>query len=362
MEANAVLATVIANKTKRSERDDESIPPWYHTAMTTYKDAGVDIENADATKQAMKKSIDSGDSRVLNSLGAFASLTVGSFPECKEPILVLKTEEPGSKQLMAFQQGKHRSICYDTINHLINDIVVMGAKPLYVQDAIICGKLEKDVVTALVDGFASACSEQDCVLVGGETSEQPGVLQDGSYILTASIVGIVDKAKIIDGSTIQDGDVILAVASNGLHTNGYTLVRKLLSEHTDLASTTIGDTTFMEWIMKPHTCYWHSLSKIFDHKGLTGMAHITGGGIEGNLGRIMREGLQMNIDRAKVDVLEIFKTIQEVGNVPEEDMYRTYNMGVGVTLVVRPDAAEEILKIIQDTGHNCYPIGTIQSV
>ena len=199
----------------------------------SYKKAGVDIDAADAVKKVMAKSLETADKRVLNKIGAFASLFDGTFPEYEHPVLVLKTEEPGSKQKLAFQYNRVSSICYDMINHLINDIITMGAKPLSVQDAIICGKLEKEVVTELVHSISQACREQDCVLIGGETSEQPGVLEAGIYILTASLVGVVEKSKIIDGSKIEEGDSVLAVASNGLHTNGYSLVRALMAQKPD---------------------------------------------------------------------------------------------------------------------------------
>src|SRR3989344_4484898 len=227
--------------------------------MTTYKDSGVDISAADAMKKEMAKSIDTGDKRVLNRHGAFASLVEGSFPGYKEPVLVLKTEEPGSKQKLAFENNSVRSICYDTINHLIDDIIVMGATPFFVQDAVICGKMEPKIITEIVDAFASACREQGCVLTGGETSEQPGVIPAGTYILTASIVGVVEKAKIIDGSKIQEGDVILVLPSNGLHTNGYSLVRRLMAEHPEIMKEKIGPDTFLHAILKPHTCYFPHL-------------------------------------------------------------------------------------------------------
>lgn len=190
----------------------------------SYEKAGVNIEVADAAKRAMAKSLETTDKRILNKIGVFATLFDGTFPGYKHPVLVLKTEEPGSKQKLAFQYNRVSPICYDMVNHLINDIVVMGATPLAVQDAIICGKLEKEVVTQIVNSISEACREQDCVLTGGETSEQPGIIEPGIYILTASIVGVVEKSKVIDGSKIRKGDLVLAVASNGPHTNGYSLI------------------------------------------------------------------------------------------------------------------------------------------
>ena len=200
----------------------------------SYTKSGINIDETDKVKLQMKRSIDTGDPRVLNRLGAFGSLVEGRFEGYLHPILVLKTEEPGSKQKLAFQYGYVSSIAYDLINHLINDIMVMGADPVYIQDCIICGKIEPEVIKALVKNISEACIAQGCVLTGGETSIQPGVIPPGEYVLSASGIGVVDKNRIIDGSTIRRGDSILAVASNGLHTNGYTLIRKLLEVKPEL--------------------------------------------------------------------------------------------------------------------------------
>ena len=190
----------------------------------SYAKAGVDIDVTDAAKRQMSKSVDVGNRRVLNRLGAFASLLEGRFEGLAHPVLVFKTDEPGSKQKLAFELGRAPTVAYDLVNHLINDVMVMGAEPLYMQDCIVCGAIEPDVVTELVANMANACREQECVLVGGETSVQPGVVTKGVYVLSASAIGVVDKDRIIDGSAIAEGDAVLGVASNGLHTNGYTLV------------------------------------------------------------------------------------------------------------------------------------------
>ncbi len=325
----------------------------------SYKKAGVDISTADAAKREMAKSLETTDSRVLNKLGAFASLYDARFDGYEHPVLVLKMEEPGSKQKLAVQFGRAASVCYDLVNHLIDDIIVMGATPLAVQDVIICGKLEKPVVTEMVDAMAKACRAQDCTLVGGETSEQPGVLEAGLYVLAASIVGVVDKPKIIDGSKIQKGDVVLAVASNGLHTNGYSLVRALLSEKPDLAETVVDGERFVDLILRPHTCYYKAFRGLFDNPGLHGMAHITGGGFEGNLNRVLPAGTGALIDVSKVRVLPVFKMIRQAGQVDDADMLHTFNLGVGMTLVLAPDAVEPAVRHLAEQGHDAYPIGRI---
>jgi phosphoribosylformylglycinamidine cyclo-ligase len=326
----------------------------------SYVQTGVDIDTTDAVKRDMAASVDSGDARVLNRMGAFASLVEGRFEGYTHPILVLKTEEPGSKQKLAFQHGRISSIAHDLINHLINDLIVMGAAPLYVQDCIICGVIESEVVKTLVAGMADACRLQGCVLVGGETSVQPGVVADGVYVLSASAVGVVEKDRILDGAGIAESDVVLAVASNGLHTNGYTLVRALMDKNPELPQRKIDGESFLDVIMRPHTCYYTAVRDLFPHSGLKGLAHITGGGIEGNLNRILPSHVDASIDKGLIRIPKIFKVIREQGNVPEDDMLKTFNMGVGLTLVCTPESVDEIVALLAQ--HECasYPIGRIE--
>lgn len=258
----------------------------------SYSKAGIDITYTDTIKQEMAKHLETKDRRVLNGLGPFASLYDLHFPEIKEPVLVLKSEEPGSKQKLAMEYGFTESICHDMINHLVNDIVVMGARPLAVLDTIVCGNAEKDTIKTLVKGISQACRDNECSLVGGETSIQPLVIDAGVYVLTSSIAGIVEKSHIIDGSAINEGDTVLAVASNGLHTNGYSLVRLLMEKMPQIKLDRIDGLTFIEQIMKPHTPYYKAVKELFGQEYLHGMAHITGGGIEGNLCRIILMALQ----------------------------------------------------------------------
>ncbi len=325
----------------------------------SYESVGVDIDNADKTKRAMASAINSGDGRVLNTLGAFASLVDGRFAEYKDPVLALKTEEPGSKQKLAFAHGRLSSICFDLINHLINDIIVMGAAPAYVQDCIICGKIEPGVVKELVSSMAAACKVQGCALVGGETSEQPGVIESGVYVLGASIVGVVERAKILDGSKIANGDVVLAVASNGLHTNGYTLVRAIIGRNEGTLEDQVGGETFLDAIMRPHMCYWQGLRGLFELDGLHGAAHITGGGVAGNLNRVLPAGLAASVDLGAFKILPIFKHLKDAGELDDADMIKTFNMGVGMTLVVDPASADEVIAHLSEHNLDSYPIGEI---
>ncbi len=325
----------------------------------SYSATGVDINATDAAKRRMARSIDTGDPRVLNRLGAFASLVEGRFPGIAEPVLVLKTDEPGSKQKLAFELDRVEGLCQDLINHLLNDVAVMGAHPLYVLDCIVCGRFDADIVERLVAGMAEACRAQECVLVGGETSVQPGVVPPGLYVLSATVVGVADKPAIIDGSRIQAGDAVLAVASNGLHTNGYTLVRALLADRPEVASLPVDGETFLDAIMRPHTCYYLAMRGLFGNPDLHGLAHITGGGLRDNVVRILPRGVDVRIDLSRLRVPSVFKVISDQGRVPAADMLRTFNMGCGLVVICSPTAAEATAGHFAAHGHHCWPIGEV---
>ena len=324
----------------------------------TYEKAGVDITHTDSIKRGIAEYVAPRNPRVLNGLGPFASLYDVRFDDIEYPVLVLKSEEPGSKQKLAVQYGYIESVCHDMINHLVNDIAVMGAKPLAVLDTIVCGEADGDMITTLVKGISEACRENECDLVGGETSIQPGVLDKGIYILTASVAGIADRANIIDGSKIVPGDKIIAVASNGLHTNGYTLVRALMDSTPDILQEKPGGETFVEAIMKPHTPYYKALKSLFGYSQVHGMAHITGGGIEGNLSRIIPEGLSASIDLGRVEVLPVFGCIRAHGGVEDSEMLKTFNCGVGL-IIVADAASEAAVSKVAAEHYRCYTIGEI---
>ena len=235
----------------------------------------------------------------------------------------------------------------------------MGAHPLSIQDVIVCGKIDKGIVTRIVDAMASASRAQNCTLTGGETSEQPGVVPEGTYILTASIVGVAEKKLIIDGTNIESGDQVIAVASNGLHTNGYTLVRALLDAKPDLADENVEGDSFIEAVLKPHTCYYHALRDLFSKAQLNGIAHITGGGIRDNLSRILPDSLSAKIDLSTIQIPAIFKVLHQFGKLDNEDMIRTFNMGVGLTLVVNKSSVTQVIEHLESQGHNAYRIGEI---
>src|SRR3989338_3492989 len=222
----------------------------------SYKQAGVNRDTENETKEGMVSALETSDKRVLNKIGAFASLYDGAFPEYEHPVLVLKTEEPGTKQLLAFQYDKVESVCHDLVNHLVNDAIAMGAKPLSIQDCIVCGKVEKPIVLRMVKAFAEAAKNNECTLTGGETSWQPGTIAEGVYVLTASIVGVVDKKNIIDGGKIQKGDTVIALTSSGVHTNGISLVRKIMEASPEILKEEVGGKPFIEAILTPHRAYY----------------------------------------------------------------------------------------------------------
>lgn len=325
----------------------------------SYKSSGVNRDTENETKEGMAAALETSDKRVLNKIGAFASLYDGAFPGYEHPVLVLKTEEPGTKQLLAFKYDSVETICQDLINHLVNDCIVMGARPLSVQDCIVCGKVEKPVVLRMVNAFAEAAKNNECTLTGGETSWQPGTIAEGVYVLSASIVGVVEKERTIDGSKIQKGDTVVALASNGVHTNGISLVRKIMEENPAVLKEEVGGKPFIEAVLTPHRAYYKALKDLFTNDGLVGLAHITGGGIGENLNRILPDGLSASIDLSKIRILPVFGTLKKFGGLEDADMLRTFNMGVGITAVVRKEFAEEAMAHIKAQGVEAYEVGTI---
>ena len=320
----------------------------------SYKKAGVDIDAADDLKRQLGNSVSSqklGHCVPLNGVGAFAALVELDLAAYKNPVFVLKSEEPGSKQLLSLDNGRAGWIARDLINHLVNDIIVMGAAPCAVLDTIICGKLEKHTVLSLIEGMSEACADNGCVLVGGETSEQPGVIPEGRYILQASILGIIDKEKIIDGAAIKKGDVLIALASNGPHTNGYSLIRKLIESRPEILNEKIGGKPFLDAVLLPHTPYCAAVKILLaNHPGAAhGMVHITGGGMRDNLARIMNtDGLRASIDLRAVRIPPVFGVIKRYSGTDDADMLRAFNNGVGMILVVDAASADGVIRTLRE--------------
>jgi phosphoribosylformylglycinamidine cyclo-ligase len=285
-----------------------------------------------------------------------------AFPSLNEPVLVASADGVGTKLKIAFMTGIHHTVGRDLVNHCVNDILVQGARPLFFLDYIATGFLAPDTVAGIVEGITTGCRENGCVLLGGETAEMPGFYAEGEYDVAGFIVGIVDRAKVIDGKRIAPNDVLLALPSNGLHTNGYSLARKLFFEVAGYDLQTrlpLLETTVAEALLAPHASYLDALEGLLDSGKIKGLAHITGGGLLENIPRILPEGTSAVIARGTWPVLPIFTHMQELGNVPDAEMYRTFNMGVGLVIVSAQQDAESIQAHFRKRDQACYEIGRI---
>jgi phosphoribosylformylglycinamidine cyclo-ligase len=316
------------------------------TKPISYSDAGVDIDAAtratDKIKELARRTF---NQRTLSEIGSFGGMFDGAFPNLKQPVLVASADGVGTKLKIAFLSGVHHTVGRDLVNHCVNDILVQGARPLFFLDYIATGKLLPEVVAAIVEGVTNGCSENGCVLLGGETAEMPDFYAAGEYDIAGFIVGIVDRAKIIDGKGIVPGDVLLALPSVGLHTNGYSLARKLFLEVAGYKVDTQLDELGMtvgESLLQPHLSYLKPLDQLLDSGIIRGLAHITGGGLTDNIPRILPAGSAVEIAEGSWPVLPVFKLMQEIGNVSAAEMYRTFNMGVGMVIVTAPADAETV--------------------
>jgi phosphoribosylformylglycinamidine cyclo-ligase len=312
-----------------------------------YAQAGVDVDLGNAVKSRIQNMVKvTHGPEVLSKIGAFGGLFSANFKGLKDPVLVSSVDGVGTKLKIAFATGKHDTVGQDLVNHCIDDIAVLGARPLFFLDYIGAEKLEPDVFEELLSGFAKACKAGGCALIGGETAQMPGMYQAGEYDLAGTIVGVVDRKKMIDGSKIKPGDVVIGLPSNGLHTNGYSLARKVLFETMGLKLTSklpgvvkpIG-----EELLRVHRNYQPLLATL--PEGLVkGIAHITGGGLVDNFPRVLPENCDAIIETKKWKVPALFQIIQENGKVDPEEMYQVFNMGIGMTLVVaEKDARETVL-------------------
>ena len=329
----------------------------------TYSDAGVDIDAANrATAKIKELARQTFNERTLSEIGSFGGMFDGAFPRMGHPVLVASADGVGTKLKIAFLTSTHNTIGRDLVNHCVNDILVQGARPLFFLDYIATGKLSPEVVASVVEGIANGCRENSCVLLGGETAEMPGFYGDGEYDVAGFIVGVADREKVIDGKRIAPGDVLLALPSVGLHTNGYSLARKLLLEvagysvETRLADlgTTVGDA-----LLQPHLSYLRPLDGLLDSGVIKGLAHITGGGLTENIPRILPEGAAVEIRKGSWPLLPIFNLMQQIGNVPEADMYRTFNMGVGMVIICSRQNSESIQSHFRTLGEPYYSIGSV---
>ena len=330
----------------------------------TYKDAGVDIDSAEETIRSIASIVQSTNSPgVISGIGQFGGMFEIPIHDYEKPVLVSSMDGVGTKLKVAIMMARFDSIGEDLVNHCINDILTSGAKPLYFLDYLALGKLDAKIVIEMVTGMAKACKQSSCALIGGETAEMPDLYQPGDFDIAGTIVGIVEKSKIIDGSKIEKGDVVIGLVSNGLHTNGYSLARKILFGHA--AGKTIHDRyegiegTIGEELLRIHKNYFTVVSSILDNHDIHGMAHITGGGIVGNTKRILPRGTTLKINWTSWQRPQIFKLLQKLGNVPEDDMRRTFNLGIGYVLVVANNEIDRVVGAMKKLEEECYQIGRI---
>ena len=329
----------------------------------TYADAGVDIDRANRTKKRIKylarKTFTRG---VLSEIGGFGGLFAIDRQKYLDPVLVSSVDGVGTKLKVAFEMKTHRTIGGDLVNHCVNDIAVQGAAPLFFMDYLATGKLDPEIAEKVIEGLADACKQNGCALIGGETAEMPGFYPDGEYDLAGFIVGVVERERIITGKTVAVGDVVLGLASNGLHTNGYSLARKLLFE----VARYTPDTYVNELkgkvgneLMHTHRSYWPAIKKLVAAECVSAMAHITGGGITENLPRVLPRGVAAVIEINSWPVLPIFEHMQKLGNVPQEEMLRTFNMGLGMLLVIPSAKFKKAQSVLDKVGEKAYTVGRI---
>jgi phosphoribosylformylglycinamidine cyclo-ligase len=328
----------------------------------TYADAGVNIDTANRTKNRIKYMAHKTFTRgVLSEIGGFGGLFSIS-KKFTDPVLVSSVDGVGTKLKVAFDTGIHHTVGADLVNHCVNDIVVQGATPLFFMDYLATGKLEPEVALKVVQGIAEACKHNDCALIGGETAEMPGFYPEGEYDLAGFIVGVVERERIITGKAVRVGDVVLGLPSNGLHTNGYSLARKLLFEVARYSPETfvseIKNKVGNE-LLRTHRSYFPILKRLIDADCVAAMAHITGGGITENLPRVLPKGTAAVIEFGSWPVLPIFTHLQKLGNVPDDDMRRTFNMGLGMLVVVPSERFKKAQNLLDRAGEKAYAVGRI---
>jgi len=328
-----------------------------------YSDAGVDIDAANDAKARIRKlARETFTHNVMTEIGSFGGMYRADFGYMREPVLVSSADGVGTKLRIAFLTGIHDTVGYDLVCHCVNDILVQGAKPLFFLDYIASSKLDPETIAKVVEGLARGCKENGCALIGGETAEMPGFYAEGEYDVAGFIVGVVDKSEIIDGSRIEEGDLLIGLPSIGLHTNGFSLARKLLLEtaghsveiHVDELGCTVG-----EELLKPHRSYLSALWALLGTGTIKGLAHITGGGLLENIPRILPQGTSVEIKLGSWPVLPVFKVLGDTANISEQEMYRTFNMGIGMVLVVAPVNAERVREQLEKRGEKNFEIGRV---
>lgn len=326
----------------------------------SYQDAGVDINAGDRLVENIKPYAKcTMRPEVLAGIGGFGALFEIS-KKYRNPVLVSGTDGVGTKLKLAFQSGQHDSIGIDLVAMSVNDILVQGAEPLFFLDYFACGKLDVETATRVVKGIAKGCEQAGCALIGGETAEMPGMYPEGEYDLAGFAVGAVEKDQIITGLTIREGDAVLGLASSGAHSNGYSLIRKIIEKNnTDLSADFHGK-ALIDVIMAPTRIYVKPLLELMKHLPVKGMAHITGGGLTENIPRVLPEGVTAILKYDAWDMPPLFHWLQQQGNVNEQEMQRVFNCGIGMVLVVGPEFADIAMRLLRSAGETVWHIGTIR--
>jgi phosphoribosylformylglycinamidine cyclo-ligase len=329
--------------------------------MLTYKSSGVDIEAGDALVQSIKPLVrNTFTPGVLTDIGMFGAFFDAKFPDYEHPVLVSSVDGVGTKLKLAFMTGIHHTVGQCLVNHCVNDILVCGAKPLYFMDYFATGKLQVGTAESVIRGFTIACKENGCALIGGETAEMPSMYAEGEYDVAGTIVGVVEKSMILNGSRVQAGDVLIGLQSSGLHTNGYSLARAALfphyrtEQHIDELGTTLGDS-----LLAVHRSYLPMIQPLLKDNLVEGLSHITGGGIVGNTTRVVKEPLHLDIDWLAWQRPPIFSLIQHAGNVPEDDMREAFNLGIGLIIIAREENVETIRTRLSAQGETSVVMGRI---
>jgi len=329
----------------------------------SYRDAGVDIDAANDAKERIKRlARETFTPNVMTEIGSFGGMFRADFAQMKEPVLVSSADGIGTKLRVAFMTGIHNTVGYDLVCHCVNDILVQGARPLFFLDYIASGRLVPETVAAVIEGLARGCKEAGCALIGGETAEMPGFYADGEYDVAGFIVGVVDRSHVIDGSRIRSGDVLIGLPSVGLHTNGYSLARKLFFDvagHTPYTHIDELGCTVTQELLKPHRSYLGPLDGLLESGAIKGLAHITGGGLVENIPRVLPEGAAAEIKAGSWPVLPVFNLLSRIGNVPELEMYRTFNMGIGMVLISGAEESNVVREDLNQRGEAHYEIGRV---
>lgn len=328
----------------------------------SYKEAGVDVTAGYKSVELMKKNVQSTyTDAVLADIGGFGGLYAPNIKNMKEPILVSGTDGVGTKLKLAFLMNKHDTIGQDCVAMCANDIICCGASPMFFLDYLALGKNVPETVATIVKGVTDGCKMANCSLVGGETAEMPGFYPEDEYDLAGFCVGMVDKEKIINNKEIEIGDTVIGIASSGVHSNGFSLVRKIfdinkenLNEYIDELGMTLGEN-----LITPTKIYVKPILKLLEEVKVKGISHITGGGFYENMPRMLRDGVSLNIDIASYDVPAIFKLMQKRGNIPTRDMYNTFNMGIGMAVIVSSIDADKTIEILEAAGEKAYVIGEV---